>query len=88
MKLRVLPRAKRDLEDIHAHIMAEDPRAAARTGLAIVQAFELLVRNPNIGRPTHRPATREWAVTGQPYLIPYRVNDEFVEILRVFHTPR
>jgi len=34
------------------------------------------------------PGTRELVVTGTPYIVAYRVRDETVEILRVFHAAR
>lgn len=88
MKLRVLSRATRDLEKIQAYIEVDDPNSAARVGLAIVKAMELIRQNPNVGRPTAGRPTREWSIPGLPYLIPYRVKDEYVEVLRVFHTRR
>ena len=84
MKLRVLPRALRDLATIRDDISADDSNAAARVALAIVQTFEMLARNPGIGRPTERESVREWTAPGLPYLIPYRINGDFIEILRVF----
>jgi plasmid stabilization system protein ParE len=32
--------------------------------------------------------TRELVIEGLPYIIPYRVRDNHVEILRVLHTAR
>jgi plasmid stabilization system protein ParE len=34
------------------------------------------------------PGTRELIVAKTRYIVPYRVRDETVEILRVFHTSR
>jgi toxin ParE1/3/4 len=34
------------------------------------------------------PGTRELVVTRFPYILPYRVREQAVEILRVFHTSR
>ena len=41
-----------------------------------------------MGRPGRVPGTREHMVTGTPYLLPYRVRDGVVEVLRVFHAAR
>lgn len=62
MKLRVLSRATRDLEKIQAYIEVDDPNSAARVGLAIVKAMELIRQNPNVGRPTAGRPTREWSI--------------------------
>ena len=88
MNIGVLPRARRDLENIQAWIEADSPRAAANVARRIFAAFELLAENPNIGHGSERGASREWVVTGLPYLVPYRIAGDSIEILRVFHTSR
>lgn len=46
-----------------------------------------LVDQPEIGRPGERDGTREWVVSGLPYIIVYRVDWTRAEIvlLNVFH---
>ncbi len=34
------------------------------------------------------PGTRELVVTGTPYIVPYRVKGQEVEVLRVYHGAR
>lgn len=41
-----------------------------------------------MGRPGRVAATREGVLPNFPYIIPYRVKDQWIEILRVFHTSR
>ncbi|MDP2196877.1 MAG: type II toxin-antitoxin system RelE/ParE family toxin [Rhodocyclaceae bacterium] len=41
-----------------------------------------------MGRPGRVPGTRELVVTRFPYILPYRVREQAVEILRIFHTSR
>ncbi|MDR2726446.1 MAG: type II toxin-antitoxin system RelE/ParE family toxin, partial [Deltaproteobacteria bacterium] len=41
---------------------------------------------PESGRPGRVPGTRELVIAGLPYLLPYRVRNDVVEILRFFHT--
>jgi toxin ParE1/3/4 len=41
-----------------------------------------------MGRVGHVEGTREWVVSDTPYLIVYRVKNEAVEILRVWHGRR
>jgi plasmid stabilization system protein ParE len=45
-----------------------------------------LTEEPHRGRAGRWPNTRELVV--RPYVIPYRVKGETVEILRVFHSAR
>lgn len=42
----------------------------------------------DLGRPGRISGTRELVVTKFPYILPYRVRNNAVEILRVFHTAR
>ncbi|MCO5080230.1 MAG: type II toxin-antitoxin system RelE/ParE family toxin [Rhizobiaceae bacterium] len=88
MKLKILPRAVRDLADIHTYIRAENPGAANSVALRIGKSFDLITAKPEIGRPAQHARIREWSVPGLPYLIPYRVRGDTVEVLRVFHTSR
>ena len=88
MKLKVLPRAARDLVDIHSYIAAEDSQAAVLVVARLRKSLALITERPEIGRHGEDPRTREWSVPGLPYVVPYRVRGETVEVLRVFHTSR
>jgi toxin ParE1/3/4 len=71
-----------------AEYISQDSPAAARTVTAIVDAVELLKQYPALGRPGRVPGTRELVVRGTPYIVPYRVRGDVVELLRVFHAAR
>jgi len=76
-----------DLEGISAYVGFHDRLAAARLVRRIVTLIEtLLVRHPAMGRPGHKPGTRELAISGTRYIAIYRVDRGAVEIIRVFHT--
>ena len=77
-----------DLEEARAYIARDDPKAARRVASALVASVDRLSEYPGIGRPGRIPGTRELVVSRTPYLIPYRVRDGVVEILRVFHARR
>ena len=89
MRLRWTRLAERDLDDIAAYIGQDSAAAAARVILELIdQAEALLGRHAALGRPGRVLGTRELVVRGPPYVIPYRVRDNHVEILRVLHTSR
>lgn len=88
MKRRLLALAIRDLTEIRAYISANSPQAAATVAARLMRSFDLIAEKPESGRPTSRPNVREWSVPGLPYVIPYRVKVDHIEILRVFHTSR
>jgi toxin ParE1/3/4 len=77
--------ALRDLAAARAYIALDNPGAAARQVALVLQAAETLLRSPHIGRPGRRPGTRELVVSRTPYLLPYRLSADRIEILRVLH---
>lgn len=88
MKLRLLPRAVNDVAGQYTFIAKDDPAAALRVVERIEKSLRLIESNPLIGHPTPGRPTREWPVPGLPYVIPYRIKGDTIEILRVFHTRR
>ena len=88
MQVRWLRRALENLNEEAAYIAGDDPQAAARTVERIVTSVDRLVTHPASGRPGRVPGTRELVVRATPYLVPYRVRGDTVEILRVFHGAR
>lgn len=77
-----------DLEEARAFIANDNPQAARRVASAIVDAVDRLAAHPAVGRPGRVPGTRELVVSRTPYVIPYRVREGVVEILRVVHARR
>ena len=85
MKLRYDRVALADLDRILAFIAEDDPRAAARTVGQIRHSVERLTLFPHSGRPGIVEGTREVVVPGLPYIVVYRVAEDAVDILAVFH---
>ncbi len=77
--------ARLDLIEIGEYLRSENPDAAARIMRPIQSASRSLGQFPHAGRKGRVEGTRELVVTGTPYLVPYRVSGQEVEILRVFH---
>jgi toxin ParE1/3/4 len=81
--------AIQDLGGIGKYIERDNPSAAAATLRRIRDAVQaLLVDQPGIGRPGRVDRTRELLVDRTPYIIPYRVAGERIEIIRVYHAAR
>lgn len=70
------------------YVSQDSPAAADRTVVAILNAVETLKRFPASGRPGRVAGTRELVVSGTPYIVPYRVRGDTVELLLVFHAAR
>ena len=88
LKVRWLKRAVANLDAEAEYISRDSPAAAQRVVAAIEDAVELLARHPALGRPGRVEGTRELVIAGTPYVVPYRVHEDRVEVLRVFHAAR
>jgi addiction module RelE/StbE family toxin len=88
VKLLWTKRALTEIDEIFAYVATDSPIAAERLALLIEAKALLLIDQPNIGRPGRVDGTREFVVTGTPYILPYRVRDGRVEILAVLHASR
>ena len=56
--------------------------------MSIVEAVDKLRDHPHLGRPGRIAGTRELVIAETPYIIPYRVVDDDVQILAVIHGAR
>lgn len=88
MEVRWLKRALRNLKEEADYIAQDDPQAAARLVILIEDTVAMLADHPSMGRTGRVPGTRELVVAGTSYLVPYRVRDKRIDILRVFHGRR
>jgi len=74
-----------DLQALHDYICRDKITIAAHEVEKILHAAELLSQQPEIGRRGRIASTRELIVSGTPYIIPYRVKNNIIELLRVYH---
>jgi len=89
MRLVWSPEAVEDLASLRAYIAEDDPAAARRVALHILHDVEtLLPSNPDMGRPGRVPGTRELVVPKTPFIVPYRLQGQTIQILRVYHGAR
>lgn len=83
------PEAIGDLARLRLYIAQDNPEAARRVVRHIVDTVEaLLPGNPHVGRSGRVPGTRELVISKTPFIVPYRVVDGAVQILRVYHGAR
>jgi toxin ParE1/3/4 len=88
LRIRWLKRALANLEAEAKFISRENPSTASGVVALIVRSVERLADFPALGRPGRVEGTRELVVPGTPYIVPYRVRADSVQILRVFHGAR
>ena len=83
------PEAIADLAALRAYIAQDDPAAAQRVALHIIRNVETLLPNgPEMGRPGRIPGTRELVIPRTPYIVPYRLVGNIIQVLRDFHDAR
>ena len=83
------PEAIGDLVSLRAYIAEDDPAAARGVVLHIIHNVELLLpNNPQMGRPGRVPGTRELVIPKTPFVVPYRLKRNVIQILRVYHGTR
>jgi toxin ParE1/3/4 len=83
------PEALFDLADLREYIAEDNPNAARRVAIALVQTVEDgLSINPKLGHPGRVPGTRELVMPKMPFIVPYRIRKSMLEVLGVYHTSR
>jgi toxin ParE1/3/4 len=85
MKIVWSPRAIQHLIAIRAFIIEDSPNAAQAVAAQIIASVEKLALYPNRGRVGRVPGTRELVIVDTPYVLPYRVHADRLEIIAVFH---
>jgi toxin ParE1/3/4 len=88
MRVRWLRKALRNLDDEASFVAADDAAAARLVVERVIEAVAQLAEQPGLGRPGRVPGTRELVVSKTRYIVPYRVQGDAIEVLRVFHTSR
>lgn len=78
-----------DLAALRAYIAEDNPPVAQRMALHILDSVEkLLTENHDLGRPGRVPGTRELVISKTPFIVPYRVQGQSIQVLRVYHAAR
>jgi len=88
MRVKWLRKALLNLDCEANYIAQDNPKSAAEFVLHLRDSALTLGDQPNMGRPGRITGTRELVIARFPYILPYRVRNNTVEILRVFHTAR
>ncbi len=86
MRIQWTEGARQNLNQVEDYIAQDNPGAAVDTVLKIIKAVENLADHPEIGRIGRVFNTRELIINDTPYIVPYRVKSETIQILRVLHS--
>lgn len=85
MRLRWTTLAAKDLYRIVQRIQQDNSTAAARVATTVYDGCNNLKIFPNRGRAGRIAGTRELIFSGLPYILVYRIEDQVVEVLRLYH---
>lgn len=88
VQIKWLRTALSNLDHEATYIAQENPQAARVVVARIYEQLALLAENPSLGKAGRVQGTRELVIPRTRYIIPYRVRNHTIEILRVFHTSR
>lgn len=88
MRIRWTEPAAAALARIQDYIANENPRAAFEVVRRIRTAVSQLAVHPKIGRPGRVHGTYELVINDLPYIVPYRIKKNEVQIMSVYHMSR
>jgi toxin ParE1/3/4 len=88
MKIVWSRRAVKHLTAVRDYIAKENPEAARQTAAHILDSIDHLAAHPHLGRPGRLVGTRELVIASTPFIVPYRVKGERLEIIAIFHGRR
>ena len=86
MKVKWLRKALYNLQVIYKYIAKDNSESALKVVIKIRGSVNQLENFPLMGRIGRVKETREIVIN--PYFVIYRVNGNFVEILRILHSAR
>lgn len=83
MKLRWTPRAVADLEQIADYLLAVNPKSWKRLLSRLQIAIDYLLQFPHMGKAGLVEGTREFVLSGTPYILVFRLKHDVVQIVSV-----
>ena len=86
MRIRWTPAAAADLQHISDYLKDNHPTYRQPTMRKLYELVRDLKQWPQRGRIGREPGTRELMFSPLPYIAVYRVRDQSIEILRIYHT--
>jgi len=75
-----------NLDSIDEYISKDNPVIAAEVVMNIFESVQKLKNYPGLGRQGRVEDTRELVISKYPYVVPYRIEENVIFILRVVHT--
>ncbi len=88
MRILWTPAAADDLEEIAGYLKEHHPDYAQSTVRELYQTIRSLKDFPQRGRPGREEGTRELVFVRLPWIAIYRLRNDAIEVLRIWHAAR
>jgi plasmid stabilization system protein ParE len=88
VKVRWSAAAVRHLQEVFDYLQGESSAGAITTRRGIMETKRRIGQMPFSGRAGRTEGTREAVVPRTPYMMVYRISDQIVEILGIWHSAR
>jgi toxin ParE1/3/4 len=85
MRISWTPAAAADLEHISNYLQERNPTSASRPCASCTRLFVPSKSYPQHGRPGREDGTRELLFPPTPYIAVYRLQEQSIEVLRIYH---
>jgi toxin ParE1/3/4 len=85
MRIRWTYAAAEDLEHIKDYLTEHHPQFAQSTVIELYETIRSLKTSPHRGRLGREEGTRELVLSRLPYIVAYRIKEQSVEILHIYH---
>ena len=85
MRIRWTPAAAADLQHINDYLKDHHPHYRQPTIRKLYETIRSLKELPHRGRPGREEGTREIQFPPLPYVAVYRVKEQSIEVLRIYH---
>ena len=86
MRIRWTPAASADLQNIGDYLKEHHPHYRLPTMRKLYETIRSLKRWPGRGRPGREGGTREILFPPLPYVAVYRVKEQTIEVMRIYHS--
>ena len=90
-RVRIRPRADRDVDSAIERLLDENPPAAAQFLRELEAAVSRIAERPAIGSPRYAHLLRRlrtWRLRRFPYLVFYLQHPSYIDVVRVLHEAR
>lgn len=88
MRIRWTFAAASDLERIRDYLQEHDPHLARPTVVKLYEGIRSLKTMPRRGRVGREEGTRELVFAPLPYIAAYRIKEQSIEVLHIYHAAR